>query len=680
MSEVDAKFVHRGLWTNLEKGPILGKTITTNLSTGTLVIALLAILSSLATAHVWHLAAFAYHQIRANGAPADGLFRQQQALLRTLPTPSSYLTDSLKLWWYWKGRADSVSLRCTLQPLIALFFTIATLAASISSSFVVDTTNLEVLVDSPFCAPVSPPRGSPFSTVLTYMTAVTDVAQPYVNECYDNNGTSFPALCSAFTRPDIPLVNEAVACPFNASMCVGGGSTPAAQIDSGLVDFNSGFGLNLPKDQRIKLRRKTACGILPLDGHTKVYSAEDDVFKIRPPLPGEQMIEFNYGNETDGSQFIFSLSESNVTRTYGIDGNYNFNPIPSEMGRDDAFLALLLVQKNAITYKVPVNDPMFAAHVPFTRNNSAGTGEMITEYYSDFPYSVVGCAQQFQFCHARKSSSEFCTDLMSLPESINATFPEASALQRVLFKNIVMAFSMLEISRTHALKAAQLVQPGGLVPSLPDDQWRAEILYWESFVWAALQHQIADYAIGPAVRDTTGGASKYVGNVTTEAQKQLCKVQKMRKAGGFMNINVFGLVLITVVALLAAVIDITLLRFLIFLSRFRKALAPRIDRWIQDGVLQLQRRAYEATGQGTWTNLDADVPVTVEKSVFEELPKEFEPKRTKTGYSFESQDTVMIREVMDGKAWGVGDSNERLMELWRSRTFVNDVPDLRSKR
>lgn len=56
------------------------------------------------------------------------------------------------------------------------------------------------------------------------------------------------------------------------------------------------------------------------------------------------------------------------------------------------------------------------------------------------------------------------------------------------------------------------------------------------------------------------------------------------------------------------------------MSKFRRALAPRIDRWIQDGVLQLQRRAYEAQGQGTWINLEQDIPLTVEKYQFTDLP------------------------------------------------------------
>jgi hypothetical protein len=47
MSEVDARFVKRGLWTNLAQGNIMGKTITTDSTTGAIIIALMAVLSTM---------------------------------------------------------------------------------------------------------------------------------------------------------------------------------------------------------------------------------------------------------------------------------------------------------------------------------------------------------------------------------------------------------------------------------------------------------------------------------------------------------------------------------------------------------------------------------------------------------------------------------------------------------
>jgi hypothetical protein len=71
-----------------------------------------------------------------------------------------------------------------------------------------------------------------------------------------------------------------------------------------------------------------------------------------------------------------------------------------------------------------------------------------------------------------------------------------------------------------------------------------------------------------------------------------------------------------------SILDILLLRFLVFLTRFRHALAPQIDRWIQDGVFQLQRRAYEANEGGSWKYIDHEILMTMSSEYLAELPLE----------------------------------------------------------
>jgi hypothetical protein len=53
-----------------------------------------------------------------------------------------------------------------------------------------------------------------------------------------------------------------------------------------------------------------------------------------------------------------------------------------------------------------------------------------------------------------------------------------------------------------------------------------------------------------------------------------------------------------------------LLRILIYTHTLRRLLAPRIDRWIQDGVFQIQRKAYEAQELVTWERPDKEIPIT----------------------------------------------------------------------
>ena len=82
------------------------------------------------------------------------------------------------------------------------------------------------------------------------------------------------------------------------------------------------------------------------------------------------------------------------------------------------------------------------------------------------------------------------------------------------------------------LKAKDLAAGSGFIDSLPDDQWIQEVAGWESFVWAALQTAVSDYAIGPEVREPTARA--YMKNETTTGEKQLCQAQRLRKSGGFV--------------------------------------------------------------------------------------------------------------------------------------------------
>lgn len=69
-------------------------------------------------------------------------------------------------------------------------------------------------------------------------------------------------------------------------------------------------------------------------------------------------------------------------------------------------------------------------------------------------------------------------------------------------------------------------------------------------------------------------------------------------------------------------LDLVLLKFLIFWHRFKDLMSPRIDAWIQDGVFQLQRRAYEARGEGSWIYLDREVPATRNDAQLGTLPIE----------------------------------------------------------
>lgn len=120
--------------------------------------------------------------------------------------------------------------------------------------------------------------------------------------------------------------------------------------------------------------------------------------------------------------------------------------------------------------------------------------------------------------------------------------------------------------------------------------------------------------IGASVFDRAGGDT-YTDVPASTGDSQLCQSLRMRKAGGFANVNVFALVFVTTFSVVLSLLGTFVLKFCIFLARWRRALAPRVERWVADGVWQVQRRAFEAQEEGAWRGVGEEVPVTEEREM-----------------------------------------------------------------
>jgi hypothetical protein len=352
MSEVDSRFVKQGLWTNLEQGEVMGKTITTKTQTGIIIIAILAVIAtvgksdkpvhstlsyadidlSLGTSHLWNIILFIHYQMRATKSLADGLFHQQQAILRTLPPPSALMADSIKLWWTWRKRNKRVTVRSLFQFFLAFSCSIGILAVSISSSYVVTTTDLEVLVKSPFCGFVNDTVS--VDAQRSWVSAITSKSVPYAQECYQNR-TIPSAVCRAYVRPSVPFETQHAACPFSTEFCQGadGSASETIAFDSGVVDLKHGFGLNLAKHDGVGYRRRTTCVVLPLAGHASHTNASDipDALWGRETYPEEEAFQVHYGDrpalgQSKNATFFTSLMGGNMSAGFSI--GYTYTAIP----------------------------------------------------------------------------------------------------------------------------------------------------------------------------------------------------------------------------------------------------------------------------------------------------------------------------------------------------------------
>lgn len=139
---------------------------------------------------------------------------------------------------------------------------------------------------------------------------------------------------------------------------------------------------------------------------------------------------------------------------------------------------------------------------------------------------------QYQFCVNTE-----CTELRHLPRDIASLgFNGITSLQSAVLNLLVSSAFMFDVSTSKTTLAGSIIQIGGVLSSLPDDQWVKEVVSWESNAWAALQIAVADYAIGAANRDTF--SKQYVKEPSSEGEKKLCGMQKMRKSGGFVYVGV----------------------------------------------------------------------------------------------------------------------------------------------
>jgi hypothetical protein len=323
MSEIEDMFVKQGYWTNWSRGPVMGAKITTNAVTANILIVVLTILVTIAVNQLWSLFTFLYHQLRARGAPSDGLFWQQQALLRTFPTPASLMTDSVKLWWSWRRITEMTFLRSMFPIGIASLFLAGSIATSIFATSIVSTSDLEALVRSPYCGRYNPSKATD-EAENTRVSLILPIIQTYARDCYHNHNRT--SRChNTFIKPSISFKVDVAECPWAASMCPAHNG-PILSMDSGLLD-ESYFGFNVERHNNVRFRKRSVCNVLPFQNRLQVRNfteLELGGFGVgRNTLPQESfwVSEIGNGESNSGtiglhafaSQFSSNISDSSST-------------------------------------------------------------------------------------------------------------------------------------------------------------------------------------------------------------------------------------------------------------------------------------------------------------------------------------------------------------------------------
>ena len=250
--------IYKGIWINWSRGHIGGATLTTNFTTGAILVAFLALFIQYTGTRLWGILRFTIHQMKVTKRPQDGLYQQQQVILRNFP-PADAARHLMKVGWAWRSKIPNSVTRSIPLTLVAVVLWIAFLLAAILSSAASTSQGDEVLISSPYCGHlnfITANLTEVTNFYTDYETKSTSDSVSYARSCYSSNGTGRTWQdCSTFPVPRLPTTRGNTSCPFDMGIC----RAPPVQLDTGVMDSNLAFGINAPPKNRIGFRKVTTC-------------------------------------------------------------------------------------------------------------------------------------------------------------------------------------------------------------------------------------------------------------------------------------------------------------------------------------------------------------------------------------------------------------------------------------
>jgi len=240
------------------------------------IISFLAIYVSYASTHFWGIISFIVHQSRADTRSRDGLYHQQQAILRNSPTDMNALAQFLKVAWHWREATNGSLRRSAPLGALALIHFLLFYVAGLSSSTVIGSSDV-VLLRSDRCGWIEDfPQmlraftgWQPNARQLDVLNAVSvhgswsyRRSAAYARACYAEESGSYAAICNTYPSRRLSSTfnsSSSGGCPFPGKAC----TTGLLVMDSGNLDSDRDFGLNAREKDRLFFRRVTSA--VPID-------------------------------------------------------------------------------------------------------------------------------------------------------------------------------------------------------------------------------------------------------------------------------------------------------------------------------------------------------------------------------------------------------------------------------
>lgn len=256
-----------GVWTNWDRGNIMGSTLTLPRRDADMLIAFTAFFVALVSSRVWRLASQIYHRCYSTNELRDALHHQRQAILRNSVSALSDFFQFALLSWTWRGPV-SRGIRRTLPVVISAALCAAGFAtASVLSSWISTAFNDEVLISGEGCGILLGTGSIQSETLIApYLARTVSNAENYAQQCYSTESTHM-FDCTSFVKDRLPgSINQDAPCPFDTKICRTASSN--LRLDTGLLDSGKHFGLNMAPNERIMFRNVLQCAPLVTEGYS----------------------------------------------------------------------------------------------------------------------------------------------------------------------------------------------------------------------------------------------------------------------------------------------------------------------------------------------------------------------------------------------------------------------------
>jgi hypothetical protein len=225
--------VYLGVWTNHDKGTIMGATLTTTRQQGNLLIAFTGFLIPFVASRFWAIFCLILHRAYSTSESRDTIHHQRQVILRNSSSAESGFISLLRLLWAWRHSKRKTKQYSRILPVVifAIFSISAFSAAGGFSSQISTSAGDKVLLKGDNC-------GIPFSestsdiAAESYSSQRLNDAVNYAQQCYTTKGSGILA-CNKFVTKSLPtdVWDYHSNCPFQDHICQENGTS--VRLDTG---------------------------------------------------------------------------------------------------------------------------------------------------------------------------------------------------------------------------------------------------------------------------------------------------------------------------------------------------------------------------------------------------------------------------------------------------------------